>query len=213
MRTVLWMGGVVVAVAAVVGASRLWAESKEKKPAPRTRIGYFNLNYVIKNYEKYQEFQVTIKELIRPFQERDAELRSQLQVLRNQIENPSLVPTAGEDRHEKATKEELEWKAKEIQHQLEDNSARIKKKLNKETDQQMKILYMDLVGSVRKYAVAHDLDCVMHYNDAITTEDFLSAQNVARKLNTGALMPVYWKEEMDISQDLVAMLNQEKQKK
>src|SRR5581483_8728783 len=82
MRAVLWMGSVVVASVVVIGASRLWAESKEKKPASRTRIGLVNLTYVIKNYDKYKEFQLEVKKFVEPFQERDAELRSQLEELR-----------------------------------------------------------------------------------------------------------------------------------
>ncbi|HEY7428872.1 MAG TPA: hypothetical protein VH682_31870, partial [Gemmataceae bacterium] len=46
-----------------------------------------------------------------------------------------------------------------------------------------------------------------HYNDAVTPEDFMSPQNIARKLNTGALMPLYAAPGMDISQEVVNMLN------
>jgi Skp family chaperone for outer membrane proteins len=213
MRAMLWMGSVVVALAAVVGASRLWAESKEKKPAPRTRIGLINLTYVIKNYDKYKNFQEEMREFVEPFQKRDAELRSQLEELRKQATDPSLVPTAGEDRDEKARKEELEEKAKKIQREMEDNKEKIKKKLGKRNDEEMKIIYLDVYEATQHYASANDLDLVLHYNDAITKEDFLSAQNIARKLNTGALMPLYEKPNMEISQDLVALLNQKKHKK
>lgn len=213
MRAVLWMGGVVVALAAVVGASRLWAESKEKKPAPRTRIGILNLTYVIKNYDKYKEFQEEIKKYVEPYQKRDAELRQQLKELRSQAEKSSLIPAKGEDRDEKEKKEELDEKAKKIQRKIEENSEKIKKKLAQKSDEEMKIVYLDVANAAQKYARAHDLDLVLHYNDAITEQDFFSAPNIARKLNTGALMPVYSIRSIDISEDVVAILNKKMSEK
>jgi Skp family chaperone for outer membrane proteins len=213
MRAVLWVGSVIVALVAVVGASRLWAESKEKKPAPRTRIGLVNLKYVVTNYDKYKQFREEMKAVIEPCQKRDAELRSKLEELRKKVENPSLLQTAGKDRNGKSEKEKLEKKVKEIQREIEENKETITKKLGKRSDDQMKVIYKDMMEATQSYATTHDLDLVLHYNDAITHEDFLSAQNIARKLNTGGLMPLYSKEEMDISQDLVAMLNQKMHKK
>ncbi len=207
-KNLIWMAGLVVAAAVGIGASRLGAESKDKKPAPpRTRIAFLNLTYVIKNYSKYQQFQIEIKGIVEPYQKRDAELRSQLEEVRKQAENPSIVPAKGEDRDENEKKEELDEKAKKIQRELEENAAKIKKMLGKRSDKEMKDMYSDVMEATQRYANSHDLDLVLHYNDAVTHEDFLSAQNIARKLNTGALMPLYWNPSMDISQDLVAILN------
>lgn len=213
MRAVLGVGSVVVAVAAVVGASRLWAEDKGKKPAPRTRIGLVNLTYVINNYDKYKEFKIEVQKFVEPYQKRDAELRSQLEELRKQATKPSLVPTAGEDREEKTKAEALEEKAKKIEREIEDNSTKVKLKMGKKSDDAMKLIYMDIYSVTQNYARENDLDLVLHYNDAITKEDFFSAQNIARKLNTGGLMPLYSKWDMDISRDLVVLLNQKMNKK
>ncbi len=84
MRAMFWMGSVVVALAVVIGAGRLWAENKEEKPAkaakaeaPRTRIALINLSYVIRNYKKYTKFQEDLKTTMKPFQERDMKLLRQ----------------------------------------------------------------------------------------------------------------------------------------
>ena len=213
MRAVQWVGSVVVAVAAVLGASRLWAENKEKKPAPRTRIALVNLTYVIKNYDKFKQFRDEMVTIIQPYQKHEEELRAKLKELREQAEDPSLVQTAGKDRGEKSEKKKLEEKVRLAQREIEDKKAERNLKMSKRSDQEMKVIYKDLMEAAQSYATAHDLDLVLHYNDAITHEDFFSAQNVARKLNTGGLMPLYTKEDMDISQDLVALLNQRMHKK
>src|SRR5262245_37578800 len=45
-KNLIWMAGLLIAVAVIIGASRLWAEGKEKRPAPpRTRIALMNLIY------------------------------------------------------------------------------------------------------------------------------------------------------------------------
>lgn len=212
MKTVFRLGSLVVAVAVVIGASRLWAESKEKKSPPRTRIGLLNLTYVIKNYDKYKQFQEEIKEVVVPFQKRDTELRAQLEKLRKQAENLSILPAKGENHGKKPAKEELEEKAKKIQRRLEDNSAAAKVKLGKRSDDEMKLLYLDVYETVQHYAIAHDLDLVMHYNDAVTKDEFLSAQNIARKLNTGAFMPLYTAADMDLSKEVVDILNRNARK-
>jgi Skp family chaperone for outer membrane proteins len=208
MKTVYRLGCLIVAAAVVFGASRLWAENKEKKPAPRTRIGLLNLTCVIKNYNKYKRFQEEIKEIVEPFQNRDAELRAELEKVRAQAKDPSLVPAKNEKGDDKSQKKELEKKAKEIQRQLDDNSAEAKLKLGKRSDDEMKILFKDVEKAVERYATAHELDLVMHYNDAVTKEDFESAQNIARKLNTGALMPIYMVSGIDITTEIADDLNQ-----
>jgi Skp family chaperone for outer membrane proteins len=187
--------------------------AREKKPAPRTRIAFFNLTYVVKNYDKYKEFQEEIKKYIEPYQKRDAELREQLKELRSRARRSSLVPAKGEDRDEKEKKEELEEKAKKIQRKIEENSEKIKKKLAQKNDNEIKNIYLSVTSAAQEYAKSHDLDLVLHYNDATTEQDFLSVPNIARKMNATAFIPVYFKPSMDISQDLASILNKKAREK
>jgi Skp family chaperone for outer membrane proteins len=203
-KTLFRTAGLFVALAVVFAAGRLWAGSKEKKKPPRTRIGLVNLTYVIKNYDKYKRFQEEIKAKREPFQKRDAKLRAQLEKLRGQAEavkkaESAILPAKAED---------LEEKAKKIQRELEDNFARAKKNLDKRSDEEMKLLFKDVHNAVQRYAKAHDLDLVMHYNDPTTPEEYASAQNIARKLNTGALMPLYVTPELDVTKEIVKILNE-----
>jgi Skp family chaperone for outer membrane proteins len=214
-KNLLWMAGLLMTAAAIIGASQLLAESKDKKkPAPpRTRIVFINLTYVVKNCDKYQQFLVEIKEIVEPSQKRDAELRAQLEELRKQAEEPSLVPVKGEEGDKAASKKELEKQAKKIQQELKDNAAKIKKELAKRSDEEMKSLHADIEEAAQRYARSHDLDLVPYYNDAVTQEDMVSPQNITRKFNTGGFMPLYWNPSMDVSQDIVAILNRKMHKR
>ena len=167
-----------------------------------TRIAILNITYVLKNYAKYQHFQEEMKGIVDPFQKKHESLQQQLQDLQKQAQQ--LQPKGQSEQGA-----ELEKKARDIQRQMEDNKNEIQLRLGKRSDEEMKILYMDVYQAVQGYAASHHYDLVLHYNDAITQEDFLSAQNIARKLNTGALMPLYTSrnQSLDISQDIVKLLN------
>ncbi len=165
-----------------------------------TRMAILNLTYVIKNYVKYQHFQEEMKGIVEPFQKKHEALQQKLEDLRKQA---AALPPKGQP----GQGEELEKQARDIQRQMEDNKTEIQLKLGKRNDEEMKIIYLDVYQAVTGYATSHRYDLVMHYNDAITKEDFLSAQNIARKLNTGALMPLIAAPNLDISKDIVDLLN------
>lgn len=207
MKTVYRLGSLIVAAAVIFGAGRLWAENQKKKPPLRTRIGLVNLTYVIKNYDKYKQFQEEVKEIAEPFQKRDQKLHAQFDKLKEKLQqskaDSSLVPAQADDLEEKLTM---------LKRDLEDNQAKAKKKLGKRSDDKMKIIFMDVTEMAQRCAQEHDLDLVMHYNDAVTEADYLSTKNIARKLNTGALMPLYWKPHMDLSMEVKNLLNRKKRK-
>jgi Skp family chaperone for outer membrane proteins len=201
-KTVLAVGGLIVLGGlCYVGSSSGQAPPGGAAQTPaqptqaRTRIALLNLTYVIKNYQKYQHFQNEIKGIVEPFQTKDADLRRQLEELQKKAQ---AAPPPSED---------LTRQAKEVQRRLEDNSAEAKLILGKRSDDEMKILFMDVYEAAQRYATSHDFELVLHYNDAVTKDEFLSAQNIARKLNTGALMPLYMMPSMDISQEVVRVLN------
>jgi len=193
-----WAGSLVVAAAALIGAGRLWAEGKGKA-GPRTRVALVNLTHVIKNYEKYKSFQEEIQVTTRPFQERDKKLRAQAERLAKGMRDTPIVPAKAEDTQEKLRK---------IQRELEDNQLKAKKALAKKSDEAMKTVYMDISEAAKRYAAVHDFDVVMHYNDAVTEEEVNSPMNIGRKLQLGALMPLYAAPGIEISKELLEVLNQ-----
>jgi Skp family chaperone for outer membrane proteins len=216
MRTLLWVSGVVVAVAAFVGAGSLWAENDAKKPeSPRTRIGLFNLSYVVKNYHKYKTFQEDMKGFIEPYQRKDVLLRKKLDKLRAEAEALAKQSSDGEQpaKQLQQKKEALEENAKQLQRELEDNLSETKRKVGERSDDQMKMIYIDVYEAVRRYAKNHDLDAVLHYNDALSREEYYSVKNIAAKINSGGLMVATSTPGLDISKDIADLLNYGPRKK
>jgi Skp family chaperone for outer membrane proteins len=209
MKALLWMSGLIVTVASLIAFGSVWAKDQNKADTPRTRIGLVNLTSVIKNYRKYRDFQEEIKDIVGPFQTKDAALRKQLEKLRAEAESLSRDANNGEESAEKVRrkKEALEAKARQVQRQMEDNTAEAKLKLGGRSDEEMKELFHDVEEAVKRYARSHDLDVVLHYNDVLSREEYYSAQNAARKFNTGGLMPLSSVPGIDITNDIADLLN------
>jgi Skp family chaperone for outer membrane proteins len=190
-----------LALGVVLYAGRLWAQQSAAPaaaPAPRTRIALLNLTYVLKNYEKFKTFQNEIKAAFEPFQKKDQAKKAEAEVLTKEAQAPNTTESRRED---------IARQLKAIQREVEDNNAAAKQYLGKKEGEQMKILYLDIMDIAGRYARAHDFELVLHYNDATTQEDFLSIPNIFRKLQAGALMPLYAVQGLDISKEVVVALN------
>jgi Skp family chaperone for outer membrane proteins len=205
VKNLLWVVSVLVVGALVYGGVS-WVRADPKPPAreeekaPRTRIALINLTYIIKNYEKFKQFQETMKGAVEPFQKRDMELKGKLEEVAKELKDDKLP---------EKERGALEKKQKELQKEHEDNGATAKKVLSEKDGEQMQILYKEIMDMAARYAIAHDFELVLHYNDATTPEDFDSIPNIARKLQAGALMPVYAAKGLDVSREVAGALNQQ----
>jgi Skp family chaperone for outer membrane proteins len=202
-RTVLLAEGI-LALGVMLYIGRLEAQpggtpAPAAAPTPRTRIALLNLTYVIKHYEKFTHFQEEMKQAFKPFADKDRKLKAEAESLTKEIQ---ALPASQEAEREEKTK-----RLKVVQRDLQDNSETAKSYLGKKTDEQMKILYFDIMDAASRHARAHDFELVLHYNDAIEKVDFFSSQNISRKLQAGALMPLYAVGGLDISKEVVESLN------
>jgi Skp family chaperone for outer membrane proteins len=208
VKKTVMAAGCFLALGVLFVVSQSWGQNQPQSSPPpaaaatpaKTRIAILNLTYVVKKYQKYTRFQEEIKGIIEPLQKKDAELRQALENLRKKDEELARQPQSPE-------REAIARQAKDIQRQLEDNSAEAKLKLGKRSDDEMKILFMDINEAAQRYAATHDIEMVLQYNDAVTEQDFFSPQNIARKMQSSALVPMYWLPSMDISMDVVNTLN------
>jgi Skp family chaperone for outer membrane proteins len=202
-RTVLVVVGI-LALGAILYVGRLWAQPTGGTPAPaaapvpRTRIALVNLTYVLKKYEKFASYQKEMQHLLDPMQKIDRDKKAALELLTREAQDPKT---------EEPKRTDLAAQIKSIQRDIEDNAAAAKALVQKKGAEQMKILYQDVMDAAQRLARAHDFEMVLHYNDATTKEDFWSAPNIGRKLQAGALMPMYAVAGLDISMEVVEALN------
>ena len=149
------------------------------------------------NYTKFKSYQDQLKSKVDPFQLRDTTWKTEGEKLAKEAQ----LPTTSAPR-----REEIEKKLKELQRLIEDNKAEAQKVLVKEQEAQLVTLYGDIYNVVNRVAVAHSYDLILHYND-VPKEEIWNAQNVARKMQAGALIPMYMSGTVDISKYVLDTLN------
>jgi Skp family chaperone for outer membrane proteins len=192
--------GVVALVVLAYGRPLSQAAPKPERPAPRTRIALLNLTYVIKNYEKFKTFQQEILNDFKSFQEKDEVKKKLLEESSKESQDPKTT---------EARRKELAKQIKDLEREIQDNNVAAKKAMKQKGDEQMKVLYLDIVDAATRHARSHDFEMVLHYNEATTKEDFYSTENVARKLQAGTLLPLYAAPGLDISQEVAEALNRD----
>ena len=200
MKGSLRAGGVALILGTLVIAGRSSSEPK-KTPAPRTRIALINLSQVIKGYHKYQDFQTEIKDDIKKFQDKNREIQDNLSAVQKTLADATATA---------AQKIDGEKQVRDLKRQLEDLNSEAKTTLGKKSDNQMVFLYKEVQQAAQRYAQAHDIEMVLHYNDAdekTTEAEYWSSANVARKMQAGALMPVYIAPGLDVSAEIIETLN------
>ncbi|HEY7310290.1 MAG TPA: OmpH family outer membrane protein [Gemmataceae bacterium] len=200
MRATLWACCAALSLVALIGVGRRWAEGEEKPEKSATRIGLLNLKHVIKKYDKYKEFQKSVMEAITPIQKKDAELRKRAESLSEKKRATDLPEK----------KKKIERELKLLQREIEDNTAEAKQVLGKMFDETSKAIYLEVREVAKRYAIAHHLDLVLHYNDPPPDEEVMSPSSIPRKKTEAGLRRLYSAPGIDITEDIVAILNHDK---
>ena len=195
-----------VAVAMMLGVAvccgtALWAQGTgATQPAaqpPRTKIALINLNQVVKSYKKYQSFQDEFKGVVK-------EWDAKLQQLKTQMDAETVKAQAQGLTQEQ--KDAITASLKTYQRQMQDLSDNAKSVLGKKEADQITILYKEIRSGVEAWAKARDLEMVMLYNDVPPAEAETPAA-IGRRLTTTGCLPMFMVPGMDITNDVITMMN------
>jgi Skp family chaperone for outer membrane proteins len=177
---------------------------RKKEPAAAapngTRIAVLNLAYVAKNCKKFVELQNEMKAELKTFQDRLEPLTKRLEALRKEVMDPTNDAAA------RATKEQ---EARSVQQQIQQISEEAKNTLGHKEGEIFQAIYKDLSQATSAYALAHDIELVLQYNDATNEVELNSAANIQRKVTSGQGIPLFVQQgAVDISGPIVEMLNE-----
>jgi Skp family chaperone for outer membrane proteins len=191
-------------LAVAIGVSSLGRA--QNPPAPgggptlQTRIALINLAQVFKGYQKVTNFANENKQMLQPYQDKAKTISVQIEAHTKALEQKDL---------QEARRAELEKNRTAYTRQMEDLSNEAKLLFTKKNEEQMLIVYKEVMDAAQRYAVSHGYELVMHYNDVPTSSpEFYSAGNVSRKIQAGACIPMYTAPGMDITDGVIQMLNQ-----
>jgi Skp family chaperone for outer membrane proteins len=200
MKDLFRVGCMLLVLGALVVVGRSWSEPPKAAPSPRTRIGLVNLAHVVKNYKKYKANQEEMKAEVEPFEKRDKLYQARIEELSKQLKDPNT----GADKVL-----EIDTTLKKMLHEREENSNAAKKIIGKKNEEQMVAIYKELRDASQKYARAHDIELMLHYNDTLSDDpDHDIPMNVARKVQSGACMPLYAAPGIDVSKAILVILNE-----
>ncbi len=200
-RTVLVLTGLLALATAAYVGGRLRAQpgtAPAAAPEPRTRIALINLPYVLGKYERGMAMQSELKEIAKPFQDRETAKATQREQLVKEAQGPKCTPER---------REQIEGDVKKLDRERQDNKSDYEKALAKKGDEALKMLFREVQDAAQRYAVAHNFELVLHFNDATTAESYYSPAMIQRKLAPAVCMPLYAVPGMDISQQVVNDLN------
>ncbi len=164
----------------------------------QTRVAVINLQQVIKQYRKWNDFEQGYKNLYNQYNAEFERQKAKGMDLKSQLDK------AVDD----ATKDKIQQASKELERQVQDMGERAKKELGKMRDEQAQQIYQEVEQAVQAFARANDIEMVLHFNDAVAPADYYHPLNVQRKLQTGACMPMYVDPRMNITDTISGMLNQ-----
>jgi RNA polymerase sigma factor (sigma-70 family) len=175
-------------------------QQETPKPAhPRTRIALLNMTYIIKHCDEFQAVQQAVRKQLAFFQERVKASRTNIERWTREMAAPGLAADK---------KDWLERDIKAEERKIQDDQEEAKRKVAGLSDEQTVALYKKVKDVAARYARAHDIDLVLHYSDSSPDDrDYFSPQNVNRKLQAGAFMPLCWQPELDISAAVVRAMN------
>ena len=180
-----WMGGDIVAQ---TGAARAAGSGG--------RVALINLSHVLKNYQKAVAFNNEMKDVINPLAQKQKGKAAQYEALMKEAQ-------AKPDQ-----REAYERQLRQLKRELEDGANEAQGSISKRQDDMLVNLYKEVQDACHRISMAQGYDMVLHYNDATTSQEYWSPMNIARKLQAGACMPLFYAPGVDISAEVVSALNQ-----
>jgi Skp family chaperone for outer membrane proteins len=188
-----------VLVGGMIVQSRRSDADEKNGPAPARKTAYLNLSYVLKNYQRSIDLTEEVKKEVAKYETQVAGKKATLEALNKDSRNPDLRPSE---------RKELEAKITDVTRAIEDINKECKEFVRQKSEEMVVIIYREVQEVAQRYATARDFDAVLHFNDALaSTPDYYSAPNVARKMQAGAIMPLYIRPELDITFQVVQTLN------
>ena len=164
----------------------------------RTRVAVINLQSVIKQYQKWTAFETEYKRMYETYNQDFEKKKADAANLKASYDKTS----------DDQAREAIQRQMRDLDRQVQDMGETAKKHLAKLRDDQASQIYREVEMAVEAYARANDIEMVMHFNDAITQGDKQNPMNIAAKLQSRTLFPMYVAPGMDITDTVAGMLNQ-----
>jgi len=166
--------------------------------AAPVRVAVVNINKVLKGYNKAQTLNAKISERVKAYADQMNKIREQM----------TKLQADGQKTPDPKGREKIEDQLRQLQHQLQDLDETARREVSKEQGETAVMLFKEVEYVIQAVAVTNGFDLVLSYPDATTPEELYAPPNVVRKLASQAAIPMFYKPHIDLSDAVIATLNQ-----
>lgn len=167
----------------------------------RNKVAVFNMSEVIKGYKRWQDFEQHRNSHLKQHQSRFDGFKAQITAKTDQLNKATPTDSAG--------REKLEKEIKSLQRQMAEMQDEVGSQFGKMEQEVVTTIYKEIEGMVNDIARAYQIEVVLHYTDApaASKDEKYHPMNLARKLQSSGLTPIYMAPGIDISQWVLENLN------
>jgi len=157
-----------------------------------------NMVQVLKNYKKFLNMEVEMKNLQSQLQGRIEPYKAQMMKAQAEYKRPEISPEQ---------KDQLERTMRKIQVDASMVEEDAKKELMKRSGEAFTTIYRDVEDAVKRYAEMNGYELVMFYNGPVDHDKYNPANVQAKLVQPASLMPIYVTPGMDITPHIIESLN------
>jgi Skp family chaperone for outer membrane proteins len=180
-------------------------ESTSKPPGGTTpHVGVVNIWAVVKNYKKTQELRAELQGIVKAYDDDAKHTKNELETKKLQLKD--------NDKYTENEKAAIAKDVKRLEKVLTDKSEEMREVLIKKESEQAVAVYHEIEEAIRQMAISKGMDLVSIYGDTPDEKDRNVAKNLARKINTGASIPVYVAPGVDLTEEVLKRLNEKYEK-
>lgn len=168
--------------------------------AAQFKVGVVNIDAVFAKYGKATIYKKELDDTIAPFKGEAEKLKKQI----NDI--VEYFKSAGAD---KSKKDAYDKVIVENRRKLEDLDRDVRKLIGKKQEDQLIVLYKDVVGATKAYAEANGITLVFGYGEPFEGTDLYSFLNISRKMQGMGLgvVPIWYHGSLDVTDPIIQTLN------
>ena len=205
-RTMLLLGALVALGLGLYGTGQVYAQTPTggapvpaAKPARTdpTRVAVFNVAKVMKDFQKWQFYAVTMNN-------KRITAAGELGKLRNEIVE---LQAKAEKEPRKDVQDQIVVAMRDKQRLFEDKERLARKQLDEESAAHLKNLFTEIQRAVGSIVETNGYDVVFAYPDAVTAEEQASPLMVDLKMRPPAAIPFYVSKSADVTDILIGTLN------
>ena len=206
-RTMLLLGALVALGLGLYVTGQVYAQSPGVVPTPGapakpartdpTRVAVFNVAKVMKEFQKWQFYAVTMNN-------KRITAAGELGKLRNEIVE---LQAKAEKEPRKDVQDQIVVAMRDKQRLFEDKERLARKQLDEESAAHLKNLFTEIQRAVGAIVESNGFDVVFAYPDAVTAEEKASPLMVDLMMRPPAAIPFYVSKSADVTDILIGTLN------